>query len=48
MPGIRCPLRPANDRIGMAAQYVAKGHIRTHAPQQTVRLLDHLVGAGGT
>ena len=42
MPGTRCPLRPGSDRIGIATQYVAKGHKRTHAPQQV--LFDDLIG----
>jgi hypothetical protein len=41
-PDTRCPLRPVNDRMRMAAQYVAKGHERTHAPQQTASLFDSL------
>src|SRR6516225_8384450 len=35
MPSIRCPLRPVNDRIRTASQYVVKGHNRTHAVRQT-------------
>ena len=34
-PGRPRPLRPGNDRIVVAAQYVAKSQTRTHAPQQS-------------
>jgi hypothetical protein len=36
---------PRSRQICMAAQYVATGHIRTHALQRIFGLLDHHIGA---
>ena len=36
---------PESDQHRAALQYLAMGHFRTHASQQTFGLFDHLVGA---
>jgi hypothetical protein len=43
---LACPLYPRKlPRLSPTGAAV-KGHKRTHAPQQTASLLDHLVGGG--
>jgi hypothetical protein len=45
VPNSRCPLRPQSDQKRRVQRNFAKGHYRTHAPQQRSILFDPLVGA---